>query len=430
MIRSIGFVCLACSLLGCNRPAETGKPSGTAVEPNTTAEPNTAAEPNAKTPADSDKPASNEPAKIPLVASTLAEDDLADGWISLFDGQTLYGWQAHSEADWRVEEGTIRVGSGEPGLLCTTSKFANYVLKLDFHSAPGTNSGVFLRTVSKPTDPAKDCYELNIADQDNPFPSGSFVKREKVSGDNDRDDWQSYEITMDGGSATVKLDGQVVLEYTDAEPIATGHIGLQLNQGAVAFRNIRIRPLGTESIFNGTDLTGWTPLPDMASKFTVSDAGELRVQDGPGQLETTKQYGDFVLQLDCKVHAEHLNSGIFFRCIPGEKMNGYESQIHNGFGDGDRSVPIDCGTGGIFRRQNARLVVADDGDWFHKTIVADGPHFSVWVNGFQVLDWTDTRKPDENPRRGLRTAAGTIIIQGHDPTTDLSFRNLRIAEAP
>jgi len=109
-------------------------------------------------------------------------------------------------------------------------------------------------------------------------------------------------------------------------------------------------------------------------------------------------------------------------------MNGYESQIHNGFKNGDRSQPLDCGTGGIFRRQNARRVVADDLKWFFKTIVAHGPHVAVWVNGFQVTDWTDNRPPDPNPRKGLRVEPGTLMIQGHDPTTDLSFRNLRVAE--
>jgi hypothetical protein len=53
---------------------------------------------------------------------------------------------------------------------------------------------------------------------------------------------------------------------------------------------------------------------------------------------------------------------------------------------------------------------------------------AVWVNGYQVTDWKDGRQPNENPRSGLRTEPGTIQIQGHDPTTDLSFRNLRIAE--
>jgi hypothetical protein len=167
----------------------------------------------------------------------------------------------------------------------------------------------------------------------------------------------------------------------------------------------------------------------MASKFSVDAANKtMKVVDGRGQLETLSSYGDFVLQLECITHAPELNSGIFFRCIPGEQMNGYECQIQNAVRDGDRTQPVDCGTGGFFRRQDARRVVADDLKWFYMTIIADGPHMAAWVNGYQVSDWTDTREPDPNPRRGLRLEAGTIMIQGHDPTTDLSFRNLRIAE--
>ena len=52
---------------------------------------------------------------------------------------------------------------------------------------------------------------------------------------------------------------------------------------------------------------------------------------------------------------------------------------------------------------------------------------AVWVNGYHVTDWVDAREAHENPRKGLRTAAGTIILQGHDPTTDLLFSNLRIS---
>jgi hypothetical protein len=151
------------------------------------------------------------------------------------------------------------------------------------------------------------------------------------------------------------------------------------------------------------------------------------VQNGRGQLETVGSYDDFVLQLECICLGEQLNSGIFFRCIPGEEMNGYECQIHNGFRDNDRRQPVDAGTGAIFRRTAARMVVPNDREWFHITVVAEGPHIAVWVNGYQVTDWVDRRSADANPRRGLRTDAGTIMIQGHDPTTNLSFRNLRIA---
>lgn len=374
---------------------------------------------------------------INLAATSAAEppalltpEELKEGWISLFDGQLLFGWKAHSDADWKVENGAIVVTAGKPGLLCTTVRFDNYVLKADFRAAKGTNSGIFLRT---PQVPAKDdittkCYELNIAPSDNPFPTGSLVGRKKYGDAGEAGGWQAFEATVDGPKVLIKLDGKEILTYDDPHPAPSGYIGLQLNSGKCEFRNIKLQPLGLKSIFNGHDLAGWKHPPQSKSKFSVTDKGELNVKDGRGTLESEAQFGDFTLQLECISHAKYLNSGIFVRSIPGEINNGYESQIHNGFKDGDRTKPVDCGTGGIYRRINARRVVSDDEEWFHKTIIADGPHISVWVNGYQVTDWTDERKPHKNPRNGLRLEKGTLQIQGHDPTTNLSFRNLRAKE--
>jgi len=358
----------------------------------------------------------------------LSDELLADGWLALFDGQTLFGWQPTTEADWRVQDSAIVVSAGAPGLLVTTTEFSNYQLHLEFRAAEGTNSGVFLATGLKPTDPAADCYEVNIAGADNPFPTGSLVGRQAAKEPVSGSDWKTCEIRVDAGHVVVEIDGRQLVDYTDPAPLRRGPIGLQLNAGPVAFRNIRLRPLGLESLFNGRDLTEWKADPASPAQFTVTDQGALNVQNGRGQLESERQFADFVLQLECISHAPELNSGVFFRCIPGEEMNGYESQIHNGFKQGDRTQPVDCGTGGIFRRVNARRVVADDLKWFYKTIVADGPHVSVWVNGYQVTDWTDKRPPDPNPRKGLRLEPGTIMIQAHDPTTNLSFRNLRATE--
>ena len=362
----------------------------------------------------------------------LSPAELADGWISLFDGQTLFGWKAHSKADWAVKDGAIRVGSGERGLLCTSVQFDDYVLKADFRAAKGTNSGIFLRTapVVGMDDIKTKCYELNIAPPDNPFPTGSFVGRLKGKEVPERaGEWQTFEATIDGGKCSVKLNGETVLEYTDPAPAHRGYIGLQLNTGEVEFRNIKLKPLGLESLFNGKDLAGWKNHPDSKSTFTVTPQAEIHVTStGRGVLESEKRFGDFVVQLEAISHAANLNSGLFFRSIPGEMANGYESQIHNGFKNGDRTQPVDCGTGGIYRRVNARRVVPNDQQWFTKTIVADGPQIAVWVNGYQVTDWTDDRPPNDNPRSGLRTAAGTLQLQGHDPTTDLSFRNIRAKE--
>ena len=359
----------------------------------------------------------------------LSGKELVDGWIRLFDGETLYGWRPAAEGDWKVENGAIVVTTGELGLLRTTTQFSDYVLKVDFRGARQTNSGIFLRTSPNPQNPTHDCYELNIADPEtSPFPTGSLVGRAKAAGEVTVAGWHTCQVTARGGHFTVNVDGRKVLDYTDPKPLGRGFIGLQHNMGKVEFRNIKLKPLKMKGIFNGKDLTGWKGHPQSKSVFTVTPMGHLNVKNGRGQLETDASYGDFVLQLECISYGKHLNSGIFFRCIPGETTNGYESQIHNGYRDDDRTKPIDCGTGGIFRRQNARRVVPNDFDWFYKTIIAEGPHLAVWVDGYQVSDWTDTRPPHKNPRRGRRLEPGTIMIQGHDPTTNLSFRRLRLSK--
>ncbi len=414
----LAAVTLAC---GCElQPSASGPaPSETAVavatEEQSAAKP--AVKPVAKSANASDAP------------QVLTAEELSEGWIALFDGATLFGWQPHSQADWKVEDGAITVTSGEKGLICTSVRFADYVLKADFQAAKGTNSGIFLRTapIVGKDDITTKCYELNIASSDNPFPTGSLVGRQKAKEVPESDQWQSFEVTVDGGKVTVTLNGEEVLAYEDPQPISRGHIGLQLNEGRVAFKNIKLKPLNLEPMFDGKTLAGWKDHPQSKSKFTVTEAGEINVKDGRGCIETEQSYGDFIMQLECISNRPQLNSGIFFRTVPGSLMDGYESQIHNGYKNGDRANPVDCGTGGIFRRVNARLVAADDGKWFHKTIMADGAQMAVWVNGSQVTDWKDPREPHDNPRNGLRLEPGTIQIQGHDPTTDLSFRNLRIA---
>ena len=375
-----------------------------------------------QTPSEKSVPGRSNPIRL------LPAEQLEEGWISLFDGSTLFGWETTGDVDWHVENDSLVATQGDVGFLYTTTTFSNYKLQLDFRCPPGTNSGVFLHMPREPRDPTADCYEVNIAPPDNPFPTGSLVGRVQQRPRTAEGNWNSMTITVLGNQIRVVVNDQEPLSYADPRPLGRGHVGLQHNQGRIEFRNIRLQPLEFMNLFNGYDLSGWEIHPGLPSKFSVNSEGFLSVKDGKGQLETVDRFDDFVLQLHCKILGEHLNSGIFFRSIPGELWMGYESQIHNGFANGDRTRPTDCGTGGIFRRQDARHVVASDHIWFQKTIVADGPHLAVWVNGYQVSDWTDTRKKHKNPRQGLRTEAGTIIIQGHDPTTNLLFRNLRISK--
>ena len=363
------------------------------------------------------------------VEGGLSEASVAAGWISLFDGESLFGFKSESEVDWKVVDGAIVATAGRVGLLRTTSQFSDFHLTLAFRAAPNTNSGVFVRTSPKPKKVTTDCFEVNIAPPSNPFPTGGIVGRQKASisvAEHDGD-WEHLRIVCLGDCVKVWVNGNQVNELESKNP-SRGFIGLQFNKGSIAFKDVFLRPLDLSPMFNRENLDGWDDSQKGVSSFEVTESGDLKMTSGRGQLESKKLLGDFVLQANCKTNAAGLNSGIFFRSIPGDLTNGYESQIQNQIRDGDPTKPVDCGTGGIFRRQDARRVNAEDMKWFTKTIVAVGPHVSVWVNGYQVTDWTDKRKPHANPRKGLRLEAGSIILQGHDPTTDILFGEIDAGE--
>jgi len=372
----------------------------------------------------------------------LSDEMLADGWIQLTGDEKHYGWQATHNSEWEVgkqADAYTERTSNEHAWLMTNTEWADFELVVDFQCVgEAANSGIFIRSPLEPNAPPENCYEINIANQANEYPMGGIVGRKKATYTDelqqkltdDPNALHRMRIVARGGHIQVYLDGELVTDYTDDKPLAKGHIGLQYNTGRVEFKRVLLKPLGTTPIFNGTDLEGWRTDLAGPAKFTVTDAGELKVIGGSGQAESTGEYGDFVLQYECKVNGDGLNSGVFFRCIPGDKMNGYECQIQNQFKAGDPAQPVDCGTGGIYRRTTARFVNADDHKWFHVTLHAKGPHIAAWVNGVQVTDWTDSREPDPNPRRGLRVEPGTFCIQAHDPTTNLLFRNLRLVELP
>jgi len=299
-------------------------------------------------------------------------EKLAEGWVALFDGETTYGWKI-VEGEAVVKDGVLILGGG-----ATAAKIRT--------------------TVS--------------------LPAGELFT--------DAGDGQTFTgVTVDSFHIDLATGKKVP---DDQQPIVPQPIELTSPAGKqLHLRRVHYRPKGTKSIFNGKDLTGWKEHSGKKkSKFTVTPEGWLNVQDGPGDLQTTGLYRDFLLQLECKSNGKHLNSGIFFRCLPGEYQQGYEVQIRNQWEGEDRTRPVDFGTGAIYRRQPARKVNATDGEWFSLTILANGRHLASWVNGLQVTDWIDDRPENANARQGACLNAGAISIQGHDPTTNLSFRNFRI----
>jgi len=433
------FLALLAVAVGC----EPAAPPSPATAP-------TLASASPATPTDAPKFVSPPAASIPITepSELLSEDQFRDGWIALFDGETLFGWVANSGTNWSVKEGAIVSESGIPGLLVTTSEWRDYELRCEAWLEKGGNGGLFLRTVTHPENPAEDCLEFNLCDTHATFPTGSLVarfkprKETKIEGD-----WHAIRLVVQGDRFVAEIDGETVLDETSPEFSKTGgsRIGLQQNGGESRYRNVFLKPLGATPLRLTGDLAGtglgrfsdWRPVPGSESDFVAGDdpaIDQLTIKGGPGFLESKETFGDFVLQFETKLNAKDVNSGLFFRAEEGTEAapsNGYELQLQNTVANGDRTKPADYGdgfgTGAIFRRQRARYVNASDHEWFAVTLNAHGNHFASWVNGLQVTDFTDDRKASPNPRQGRRDAPGHLSLQGHDPKTDASFRALRIA---
>lgn len=370
-----------------------------------------------------------------LMESALAEEQLSQGWVRLLDGQTLAGWNIMGQADWQCKDGVLRVTRGDVSFLSTSFEIADCELHVEFRAAPKTNSGIFLRAAPEPGDPSLNCIEVNIAPPDNEFPTGSAVGRQRVEPDQlgsdfDPTAWHAFVIRAEGENVTIHLDGKKLLELVDDTSSRRGFISLQHNEGIVEFRNILMRPIDHRALKVGEDWADdWTAdaKEDDSLKVELIESG-LHIQGGLGKVQSRDSFGDFLLQAKYSLATPDVNSGIFFRCMEDAMLDGYECQINHAIQDNDPLRPKDGGTGAIFRRRDARIVVGDGTRPTYLTLLASGNQFVTWVNGLLTAEFYDDRPADENPRNGSRLDAGPIAIQGHDPATDITIHDLRIAE--
>ncbi len=340
--------------------------------------------------------------------NTLSPKEIEEGWILLFDGATPFGWKPGG--DIKVENGEIKV-EPKKSLITTTSSFGASELQFEYSLQGKASIKPGSKTVGLSVNAAapERWFSAKISVLESGLLSGSFAEISDVPG--------SPSITTgfrSEGDSLVPAPLQFTVEQ----------------DSKLSLRSIKLKPTGAKPLFNGKDLDGWKVFAGdkYKSKFTVTPEGWINIKNGPGDLQTTGQYADFLVQLECISNGKALNSGLFFRCIADQYQNGYEAQIQNGYKNDDRTKPADYGTGAIYRRIPARKVVSNDHEWFTMTVLAQGRHIATWVNGYQTVDWTDERPPNKNPRNGSKTEAGHLSLQGHDPTTDLNFRNIRIVE--
>ena len=196
-------------------------------------------------------------------------------------------------------------------------------------------------------------------------------------------------------------------------------------------------PPGFTALFNGKDLTNWQGLIEIHKRAKMSPEERAKAQkavndkqlphwkvengvlvyDGKANnLQTVKDYGNFELWVDWKIHAKG-DSGLYLRGNPQVQI--WDPNQHK------------IGSGGLYNnRKHPKdpLVLADNpiGQWntFHVKMIAD--KVTVKLNGKLVVDNTPLENYWEKDRP--LPARGPIELQHHGDT--LWFKNIYVKELP
>ena len=453
-----------------------------------------------------------------------------NGFVALFNGENLSGWYGwstrdpkelwdmppeeqakykresiegglldkngqntneHINAHWRVENGEL-VNDGR-GLYLTTDKdYADFELQLEYKALPKGDSGVYLRGTP----------QIQIWDPGQPDPTGLgralgsgglWNNRQGSPGkdplkkmDKPFGQWNQLHVVMIGERASVKLNGEVVVDFAPLENffanqqrgylaygkpdapkkadgsdkvsgdtmldpvVRRGPIQLQTHGSEIRWRNVYLREIdaaeankfladrdadGFVELNNGQDLSNWQGAVD---NYHVQDGAIVCKQGKGGALLSKDTYENLILRVEFKLPPGG-NNGIALRTPSGghPSTDGLEIQIIDD--DGYNA-----------KRPNARLksyqrhgsmyhcvgakpgYLRPVGEWNFQEIEVRGQTVKVTLNGTKILD-VDIDQLDrsqlETVPKGLDNRVGHIGLAGHsDPVAFRSFKVKRLSQ--
>jgi len=201
-------------------------------------------------------------------SATIAQD----GWVPLFDGQTLKGWRAgENQSSFRVADASIAADGPRAHLFYMgegqTAEFKNFEFMAEIMTKPGANSGIYFHTEFQGEGfPAKG-FEAQIDNTAGPLAGYLELKKtgslygirnqyKAIVGD---DQWFTMYIAVRGKRIAIRVNDVLLVDYVEpADPvvpsdgkgrrIATGTFALQCHDpgSKVFFRNLRVRRLHDE----------------------------------------------------------------------------------------------------------------------------------------------------------------------------------------
>lgn len=214
---------------------------------------------------------------VRVLHNVLTDEERAEGWLLLFNGQDLSGWRnfrgSGAPKGWAVQDGALaRVSGG--GDIVTEKQYGDFELTLDWKISEGGNSGIFYRGSEEHSPIYATAPEMQVLDNGrhrdgrNPLTSaGSLYALIPPVADvtSPPGQWNQARLIARGKHVEHWLNGTKLLEaeigsdewrelvaeskFRDMPHFAGfdgGVVGLQDHGDPVWYRNIKIRPLKAE----------------------------------------------------------------------------------------------------------------------------------------------------------------------------------------
>lgn len=288
-------------------------------------------------------------------------------WVSLFDGKTFKGWnQKNGQAKYTIEKGEIvgsTVANTPNSFMCTDQEYGDFILELDLKVDNSMNSGIQIRSLSKPEyqNSRVHGYQIEIDPSDRGWSGGVYDEARRgwlynlnINPEGKKafrkDEWNHYRIEAIGNVIRTWINGIPTAHVID-DMTPKGFIALQVHaigkdakEGTqIRWKNIKIQtenlkpsPLdncpvenyvlnylseqekaqGFKQLFNGKDFTGWRAVHSdkMSGKHWNVVDGTINVSPSDGSetgndIVTNEQFGAFELVFDFKL-TEGANSGL------------------------------------------------------------------------------------------------------------------------
>ena len=188
-------------------------------------------------------------------------EDSEEGFVPIFDGKTFNGWKTATENtnSWSVKDGAFVAHGNRCHLFYVgdPKPFKDFELKVDVMTQPHSNGGIYFHTRYQATDWPKGGFECQVNNTHSDWKkTGSLYDVCNVAAPFAQDGkWWTQDIIVKGNNVTVKVDGKIVLSYTEPPGAQPGQqFERKLNEGTFAlqahdpgstimYKNIRVKRL-------------------------------------------------------------------------------------------------------------------------------------------------------------------------------------------